>query len=209
MKRLLIAVCAAGLILNLPLVVTACLCGERNAEGAFLGADIVFVGRVTKIARAKEASVGLLMKESGTPEILKVPRWEKSVYGSQIVTLEISEAFKGATNQTIDILTAVYHHGATCGVNFKMGENYLVYAYNRRRELSADQAKLPRDEWTKEIQLKADADKFNGRLPGLETNICARTEHMRWANEDVDLIRRILHGDKIPKEQRKPVRIIN
>jgi len=54
--------------------------------------------------------------------------------------LEISEAFKGTTNQTIDILTAVYDHGATCGVNFKMGENYLVYAYDRRTELSAEKA---------------------------------------------------------------------
>src|SRR5439155_4430149 len=78
--------------------------------------------------------------------------------------------------------------------------NYLVYAYDRRTELSAEQAKLPKDQWTKEIQLKAAADKFNERLPVFGTSICARTERMRWAKDDVDVIRRILKGETIPKD---------
>jgi hypothetical protein len=208
MKRFLIAIGALGFLLILPTVACACLCGATDVEGAFLVSKVVFVGRVTKIVLTKNASVGLLVKESGTLEALKVPRWERSVHRAQVVTLEISEVFKGTTNQTIDILTAVYDDGATCGVNFKVGEQYLVYAQDRRPELLADQAKLPKDQSTKEIQLKAAADKFNERLPALETSICARTERMRWAKEDVDVIRRILKGETIPKEQRT-IRIIN
>src|SRR5678816_646584 len=121
------------------------------------------------------------MKESGTLELLKEPRWEKSTYGARIVSFEILEAFKGTTNQTIDLVTAVYDHGATCGVNFKPGETYLVYASDRRRELSTDQANVPKDQWTKEIQLKAEADQFNKALPALTTSICDRTRHIRWA----------------------------
>jgi hypothetical protein len=208
MKRFLITIAALSFVLAFPMLACACICGVSNVEGAFLSAKVVFVGKVTKIVLTKEASVGLLMKESGTLELLKDPRWETSTYGAQIVTLEISEAFKGATNQTINILTAVYDHGATCGINFKMGENYLVYADDRRTELSAEQTKLPKDQWTKEIQLKAAADKFNERLPALATGICARTERMRWAKDDVEVIRRILKGETIPNDQRKPVRII-
>jgi hypothetical protein len=209
MTRLLIASCAVAFLLAASIKTSACMCSETDAQGAFLGAKIVFVGKVTKIVRTKEASVGLMMKESGTLELLKVPRWEKSVYGAQVVTLEINEAFKGTTRRTIDILTSVYDHGATCGVNFKLGEDYLVYAYDRRTELTAEEAKLPKDQWTKEIQLKAAADKFNERLPVLGTSICARTERMRWAKDDVGVIRRILKGETIPKKVRTPVRVIN
>jgi hypothetical protein len=172
-------------------------------EGVFLSSKIVFIGKVTKIKHAKEASVGLLMKESGTLELLKEPRWEKSTYGARIVSFEISEAFKGTTNQTLDLVTSVYDHGATCGVNFKTGETYLVYASDRRRELSPDQANVPKDQWTKEIQLKAAADQFNEALPALTTSICDRTRHIRWAKNDVDAIRRILSDDTLPKEPLK------
>ena len=209
MERLLIAVCAAGFMLGLPQLASACLCGSTDAQGAFLGADTVFIGKVTKIVRTKEASVGLTVKESGTLEVMKVPRWDKDVDGARVVTLEISETLKGPAHQTVDILTSIYDNGGTCGINFRLGESYLVYAYERRHELSADQAKLPKDQWTREIHLKAAADKFNQRLPALQTNICARTAHMKWAKDDVDIIRRILKGETLPKEQPKAIRIIN
>ena len=204
-KRILIAAGAVAVLSLSSIRALGCLCGISSVEGVFHTSKIVFIGKVTKIKHAKEATVGLLMKESGTLELLKEPRWEKSTYGARIVSFEILEAFKGTTNQTIDLVTAVYDHGATCGVNFKPGETYLVYASDRRRELSTDQANAPKDQWTKEIQLKAEADQFNKALPALTTSICDRTRHIRWAKDDVDAIRRILSGDTLQKEPFKEV----
>jgi hypothetical protein len=191
LKKSLVAICALTFVLGLTQTAFACMCGNSSVEGAFAGSDVVFVGKVVKITPVKEASVGLLMKESGTLESLKTPRWEKSVYKARSVTLEISEAFKGVTAKTIDVLTSVYDGGATCGVNFKLGESYLVYADKRRPELSAEQAKLSKESWTQEIRLKAEADKFNEKLPSLSTSICSRTEHLRWMKDEVDKVRQI------------------
>ena len=169
-----------------------CFCGMITTEQAFQESKVVFVGRVTKIERAKEASVGLLMKESGTLELVKQPRWEKSKDGAQVVTLEVIEAFKGTTDRTVSIMTSIYNGGGTCGVNFKKGESYLVFALERQPQLSPEQANLPRDQWTTEIKLKASADEFNTRLPALETSTCIPTQHMRWATDDIKVIRRVL-----------------
>ena len=204
LKRLLPMICALSL-LTLPQSALACLCGSIDAEGAFLTASVVFVGKVVKIDHTKEASVGLLMKESGTLEVLKVPRWEKTDHRARVVTLEVIEPFKGISQKTVQILTAVYDDGATCGVNFRMGESYLVYAYNRRNELSDEQAKLPQEEWTREVRLKKAADKFNRRLPALGTTICARTENMWWAKDDVERILTILkNGSPDNRQTERP-----
>ncbi len=202
MKKLLLLVCALTLVLGVPEITSACMCDYVDAQDAFLSARLVFVGKVTNIVAGREAGVGLLMKESGALELLKQPRWEKSTDKVQIVTLEITEAFKGMTDKTINIVTAVYDHGATCGVNFKIDETYLVYAYERRRELTTEQTNLPKNEWTKEVKLKWQADKFNERLPAFGTSICSRTERMLWAKDDVDMIRRILKGEIVPRPRR-------
>ena len=211
LKKSLIAGCALSVVLGFSHAARACMCGISSVEGAFAGADIVFVGKVIKITPVKEASVGLLMKESGTLELLKTPRWEKSVYKARSVTLEVSEAFKGVTTKTIEVLTSVYDGGATCGVNFRLGESYLVYAHKRQPSLSDDEAKVPKESWTQEIRLKAEADKFNVKLPSLSTSICSRTEHLRWVKDEVDKIRQITKNGlpNIEREQDKtPVRVI-
>jgi len=190
MKKVVVVVSAFSILCGYATNILGCFCGYSTAEQAFRNAKVVFVGKVTKIVRTKEASVGLLMKESGTLELLKVPRWERSNDDARVVTLEVSETFKGTTEPTVSIRTSVYDGGGTCGVNFKKGESYLVYAYERQPQLSLDQANLPRSQWTKEIELKASADHFNARLPALETNICARTGHIKWSNDDIEVIRR-------------------
>ncbi len=188
----MIAVCAPILVFPLSQAAAACLCKVMTAESAFYGANVVFVGKVIRVKTAKEASVSLIVKRSGAAEMLKTPVWEKSLGSVRIATLEVSDAFKGVTDKTIEVSTSVYDGGGTCGVNFKVGETYLVYAYNRMPELTADQAKLPRATRTKEIQFKAAADKFNEHLPLLETGICSRTRQTRWAQEDLDTIHSIL-----------------
>src|SRR5687767_14466683 len=101
LKKSLVAICALTSVLGLAQTARACMCGISSVEGAFAGSDVVFVGKVVKITPVKEASVGLLMKESGTLELLKTPRWEKSVDKARSVTLEVGEAFKGVTTKTI------------------------------------------------------------------------------------------------------------
>lgn len=196
MKKILVIVSALTILYGYSTNALGCMCGYSTPEQAFRDAKVVFVGKVTKIARTKTANVGLVVKESGTLELMKVPRWERSTSDARVVTLEISEAFKGMTDSTVSILTSVYDGGGTCGVNFKKGESYLVYAYERQPELSSDQANLPRSQWTTEIELKASADQFNARLPALETNICALTGRLKWCKEGIEVIRRVLKDNR-------------
>ena len=140
-----------GWLIVVPTITHACMCGNVDAAGAFITADVVFIGKVVKIAHVRQASVGLLVKEAGTLELLKDPRWEKSTYPARVVTFEVTESFKGTLGKTFQLVTLRYDDGATCGVNFKTGESFLVYAHKRRRELSADQIQLPKEQWTNEI----------------------------------------------------------
>src|ERR1051325_8165390 len=116
---------------------------------------------------------------------------EKSVYKARSVTIEVVEGFKGVRTKTINVLTSIYDRGATCGVNFRLGESYLVYAHKRRSALSDDEVKLPKESWTQEILLKAEADKYNENLPSLSTSVCSRTEHLRWVKDEVDKVREL------------------
>jgi hypothetical protein len=43
------------------------------------------------------------------------------------VTLRVSEVWKGPQTETLEVTTP--RDGATCGYNFKEGQEYLVYAY--------------------------------------------------------------------------------
>jgi hypothetical protein len=214
-KNTLIAICILGFVLCLSQTVRACSCRSVTVERAVAGYDVVFVGKVIKITSVKEASVGWVIKESGTLERLKNPRWKKSVDKVRQVTLEVSEAFKGVTGKTIELFTDVYNGGGTCGVRFRIGESYLVYANKRRPLLSEDEAKLPKESWTKEIRLKAEADKFNQHLPALGTNICMRTQPFRfqWVKEEVEEIRRILKNELPSETEKKQIdnikRIVN
>jgi hypothetical protein len=162
----------------------------NNAASAFAAADVVFIGKVVKISNTKIASVGLVVKEAGTLELVKVPYWEKSYFPTRIVTLEVTEVFKGNAAQTFVLTSAPYDHGATCGVNFKKNENFLVYAHKLKPYLSAGEPGSAEHD-SKELQLNTEANKFNQRLPAFVTTICSRTERMRWANDDVKIIRRL------------------
>jgi hypothetical protein len=190
-KKTLVAICTLACALGFTQTTRACMCGFSSVESAFAGADVVFVGKVIKITPVKEATVGLVVKESGTLELLKTPRWEKSVHKARSVTIEVVEGLKGVTTKTINVLTSIYDGGATCGVNFRLGESYLVYAHKRRSSLLDDEVKLPKESWTQEILLKAEADKDNEKLPSLSTSICSRTEHLRWVKDEVDKVREL------------------
>lgn len=190
-KKSLLLLCSLPIILTFTQTARACFCGYRTVEVAFEGAPVVFVGKVIKISAAKQASVGFVVKESGTLEVSKAPRVEMSVRKMRIVTLEVTEAFKGVTSKTIEILSDVYNGGGNCGVNFKRGKSYIVFAHPRQplepdEELQTDQATR-----ADEIRAQVEANKFNEKLPSLTTNICTLTSPLPFMTPEIDKIRRL------------------
>jgi hypothetical protein len=55
---------------------------------------------------------------------------------SRRVTLQVSEVWKGPQTETLEVTTP--RDGATCGYNFKEGQEYLVYAYGKEEALKVD-----------------------------------------------------------------------
>ena len=144
------------------------------------------------------------MKESGTLELLETPRWEKSIDKMRSVTLEIIEPFKGVTEKTIVLTTAVYNGGGSCGVPFKIGESYLVFAGKTQPMLSKEEIKQPKESWTLEMRLKAEADEFNKQLPPYETNICGKTNRLRFMKDEIEEIRNFLKNGVWKESERSP-----
>ena len=131
-KKSLLAFCAFSFALSWSQPVRACMCSISSAESMFATADVVFIGKVIKNRSAKESRPVMVMKESDTLELVKDPKWEQSFDKVQRVTLEVTEAFKGVTGNTVELVTNVYNGGGSCGVHFKVGESYLVYAHRRQ-----------------------------------------------------------------------------
>jgi hypothetical protein len=52
------------------------------------------------------------------------------------VTFNVSRIWKGPDHKTLVVTTA--REGASCGYSFKIGEEYIVYAYGEDDELSAN-----------------------------------------------------------------------
>jgi hypothetical protein len=200
LRSFLITICALSFVLGLSQTAHACECSldSNSVEDVFAGADVVFVGKVIKVTSVKKASVALVMYPNNQV-------WKKFAREMQSVTLEVAEAFKGVSGETIEVTTDVYSPGS-CGVQFKEGESYLVYAHKRQPLLSDDEAKLPQETWTQEIRLKAEADKFNGSLLWLSTNICWRTERLHLREEEVGKIRQIIKSKPPLKEEQRQIR---
>jgi hypothetical protein len=55
---------------------------------------------------------------------------------SRRVTLQVSEVWKGPQTETLEVTTP--RDGATCGYNFKEGQEYLVYAYGKEEPFKVD-----------------------------------------------------------------------
>lgn len=188
-KKTFLLLASLGFLLGFTQTARACFCGYRPVEDAFASAEIVFVGKVIRISSAKRATVGFVVKESGTFEVRKTPRLEKSFDKARIVTLEVTEAFKGVSSKTIDILSDVYNGGGNCAVNFKRGESYLVFAHPRQPLYVDENLKVDQQSRADEIRMKDEANKFNEKLPSLTTNICVRTQFSRFATAEVEKVR--------------------
>lgn len=193
-RRVQSVVIASAILIFAGQSVGACSCGNATADQAFAASDVTFIGKVLKIRNVKEAGVGVVMKESGTLEIRERGRWEKSFDNTQRVLLEIVDGLKGTVRGTVELTTAAYNGGGSCGVRFRVGETYLVYARRRVKELRAWQqpgvfSNQVKEDWAIVERLCTEADKFNETLPTLTTSVCMRTVHMKWAQQDLETIR--------------------
>ena len=189
-KNFLAAICTFAFLLFLSQTTHACFCSNLDAKNAFSSSDVVFIGKVSKITAAKKASVFYLM--GSVSDILKSRgngKWEKSLDKVQTVTLEVIEPLKGVTEKTFVLFTATYNGGGNCGVPFKVGESFVVFAGKTQPMLSKDESLQPKESWTLEMRLESDADKFNEQLPPYETNICARTDRLRFMKDQLAEIR--------------------
>jgi hypothetical protein len=189
-KNLSAIICTGILLLFLSQTAHACFCSVVDAKTAFSSSHAVFIGKVSKITTAKEASVGYSMQMMpGKLKLGENGKWEKSFDKIQNVTLEIIEPLKGVTEKTFVLSTAAYNGGGSCGVPFTIGEAFLVFARKTQPMLTKDEAAQPKDNWTLDMRLKAEADKFNGQLPLYATDICARTERLRFMKQELSEIR--------------------
>lgn len=80
---------------------------QERVQEAFSQANAVFAGKVTGVEDPPPSSV----VSSADPVT---------------VTFDVSEAWKGVQAETLEITTPM--SGASCGYEFKAGEEYLVYA---------------------------------------------------------------------------------
>lgn len=104
---------AAGIALPAPSVSYACTCAEVKPDEALVAAKLVFAGEVLRV-KERQRPAGIL----GPIEYREANQFK------------VLESWKGA-DQTEQI---VFDSGsdASCGIDFKEGERYLVYAYQER-----------------------------------------------------------------------------
>lgn len=118
----LMALLVVGLVALLPDCAHACSCGGGApfrvlAKGA--DASAVFSGE------AMNVEGGHTTKMFGGTSVSSVK-----------VTLRVSEVWKGPQRETLEVSTP--RDGATCGYNFKEGQEYLVYAYGKEEPFKVD-----------------------------------------------------------------------
>ncbi|MGZ4099940.1 MAG: hypothetical protein ACXVNM_13725, partial [Bacteroidia bacterium] len=57
-------------------------------------------------------------------------------YPMYIIKLKLTKVYKGySSSDTITIITGP--NGASCGLNFDIGKNYIVYGFNDNRTISS------------------------------------------------------------------------
>lgn len=143
----------------------------------------VFMGTVTKITQAQRAGATMRFG-SGR----RASRWEQDVESVLVVTVEVSEPFKGVKSSTLELITET--NTAGCGYPFEVGQTYLIYAYERASpSKSFAGMRVPR-------RLIRSVEDFNRGLSPIETSYCTRTGNVRDAKvrEEADLIRKLSQG---------------
>ncbi len=113
MKTLLVIV-AVGLLVCFSSRADACTCGTILPCQAYAGAQVAFVGLVTKTETV--SSSGLMPSNAVSTTLTN---------GATAAHFKVAEAFLGIDKAEVD----VFGEGTTCDYYFKEGVQYLVYAY--------------------------------------------------------------------------------
>jgi protocatechuate 3,4-dioxygenase beta subunit len=131
---------------------------------------VVFVGRVASIKEDKAEFTRFGAKEE--------------IRTGLVAHLVVEESLKGITQKEVDLVTG--GGGGDCGYPFSEGERYLVYAYPNRRGDAEDANRMS------SAHLAGSGVKV---IPGsLTTSICTRTRPLKYAQNDLELIRALLNN---------------
>ena len=198
MKKYVLAIFVVITSLLLPKAAFASCAVKPTIEDAAKGASVVFVGTVTKITSAQTASAAYSI-------MAKKPKWERYDEKVDVVTFSVSEAFKGVSNETIDITIGADGFAGykfEGGTWLKEGQTYLVYAYKRLPAGAVPD--LDEKDYDKDIaaelrainkafpkKLAAEINEFNSKVSPYESNVCMRTTNISNATEELEQIHKM------------------
>lgn len=107
--------------------VFACKCLEVSVEDNIASSDIVFKGKVLSTAITTNFdSLNIVIDKSDENF-----REQQMLFPVRAVIIKTDTIYKGCGSDTITIITPP--SSASCGVRFKIGEEYIVYAYREMR----------------------------------------------------------------------------
>jgi len=145
----------------------ACSCVETNesfkakVERAFSNADLIFIGKVV----SKE----IIKTEIYVPKIKGTQKYVRAE-----ITFEVTDVISGEVHtKTLNIVTS--DDEESCGYNFKIGNEYLVYSHEMDRRLTMNST------LNKEIVEQYFA-----------TGLCTRTNQLdKIRKREINLIKRL------------------
>ena len=180
-------------------------CSAGYMESAYFSADAVFIGKVTQMVILQKASAELVEYQSGKPLDKSDWYWEKSLYNVLNATIEVSETFKGIPSKTIEIYTPAFDdYRREYTVPFKEGDNFLVYAH-KSQPLTLEYISIGKQK----MEVAAEVNKFNEKLPLLITTNCDRAfriKHDGYAENEIKRLRFFAKNGlpKLPEGVMKP-----
>ena len=157
---------AAFLFFCVSHVAHACSCYPSASPCfAFERSQAVFVGLVTSVTQ---------------DNIVQMLGEKKLSYGQKVVQFTVEESLKGVATKTVDVVTGM--GGGDCGYKFETGERYLVYAH--KHESPTNIRGTP-------LVLIAGGSSLSILLG---TRLCSRTQPLKYAADDLELIRALNTG---------------
>lgn len=154
-----------GLFVGFNLHAQGCSCvGIPSVASAFKEADFVGVGTVKARVRVSASTV-----LGGAKRFPNLSASDTLFFGYRYAyTVEIEEVYKGdKRKRVVEILTGA--SSSDCGVQFRVGSRYVIYAYCRRSlELAGGPIDIP---------------------PFLATHLCTRTTQVN--NAELKALRRV------------------
>ena len=179
--RWLISLAFAAMVIG-PIETNASCIGAAHVKAAADKAGAVFAGRVTKISRGQLASAALAWSPKGE-------HWVKHVREVDVVSFAITEPFKPAGIKTIEILKDAVTFVGDRDVYFKVGELYLVYAFQRRKAGSPPTKRFASIYRRFPKQLAKEIEQENRGMAHYETGLYNRTRTSAFAGEELVRLR--------------------